>query len=125
MYVISNGTLEKRIASFTGLIEKYEAENEGTKVDLKHEKIGIFGFTTIELSLESQFLNAKRAAMGNKELMLMEVLKMWVKKDSEKATKSDKLATFMMKAKLMDMEKKIEEKRSEVAKETGENVVRQ
>lgn len=57
-------------------------------------------------------LNAKRSAMGNKELMIMEVLRLYAKKDMEKAVKTDKLATFLMKAKMLDMDKKIEEKRA-------------
>lgn len=50
---------------------------------------------------------------------------MAAKKDADKASKKDKLAAFMMKAKLLDMEKKIEERRNEVQKEKGEQVIRQ
>ena len=57
--------------------------------------------------------------------MVMEILRMAAKKDADKASKKDKLAAFMMKAKLLDMEKKIEERRNEVQKEKGEQVIRQ
>ena len=68
VFIVSNGTPEKRMKFYDRMCREYEEKFQGAKAEVKCEKIS--------LSEESQMINLLRSTKGNEKFLRYELLNM-------------------------------------------------